>query len=382
MPDSIESKLEGAATAPSSLPGPGQRIHFEDVSIRYGHTTVLSDFTLTVNPGEIVALLGPSGSGKTTALRAVAGFVTPTSGRVFIGAREVTHVAPNARNIGMVVQNYALFPHMSVAENVAFGLRARRAEKGLIAERVAESLEMVGMAALFHRMPRALSGGQQQRVAIARALAIRPNVLLLDEPLSALDAQIRRQMVEEIARLHRELPELTILYVTHDQHEALTLADRIAIMRDGRLTALDTARTLYHRPPNRFSAEFLGRANVLAGVVSAVSDDGGMAELMVEGRRFRGVNAHGLRAREAALICIRPHQLTPAPLSADADHFAGQIIGIDWQGAFETLTVRLDEAELRVTTPPTAKPPTIGAEMALYYDPSDATVLRHEHDHA
>ena len=171
---------------------------------------------------------------------------------------------PHARDIGMVVQNYALFPHMRVDENVAFGLRARGADRD--ADRCAsvrESLRMVGMTDFAQRYPRQLSGGQQQRVAIARALAIRPRVLLLDEPLSALDAQIRRSMLDELARLHRDLPHLTVLYVTHDQIEALTLADRIAIMRDGKLVASGPSHRLYHEPPNRFAAEFLGRANLL-----------------------------------------------------------------------------------------------------------------------
>jgi 2-aminoethylphosphonate transport system ATP-binding protein len=370
--------------APSSpfARGAGQRIHFEDVTVRYGETTVLHDFTLTVRPGEIVALLGPSGSGKTTALRAVAGFVAPTTGRVFIGPRDVTHIAPNARNIGMVVQNYALFPHMSVAENVAFGLRARGEAKALITERVSESLRMVGMADFAARMPYALSGGQQQRVAIARSLAIRPSVLLLDEPLSALDAQIRRQMVEEIARLHSALPDLTILYVTHDQHEALTLADRIAIMRDGRLAALDTARTLYQRPPNRFTAEFLGRANVLAGTVGALSADGKIAKITVEGRSLWGMNLNGLREGDAALICIRPHHLTTNPDTAGAQRLDGRLAHVDWQGASETLTIRLGKAELRMTTVPATLPPAINEEMALFYDPAHATILPHEPDDA
>ncbi|MEO6748909.1 MAG: ABC transporter ATP-binding protein, partial [Casimicrobiaceae bacterium] len=234
----------GAATAGaaagangSATPTPASRasgIGFEDVCVAYGGVVVLDSLTLTVNPGEIVALIGPSGSGKTTALRAVAGFVRPSRGRITIGQRDVTNIAPHARNIGMVVQNYALFPHMRTEENVAFGLRARGAAADVIRERVPECLRMVGMASYAKRYPRELSGGQQQRVAIARALAIKPQVLLLDEPLSALDAQIRRSMLDELARLHRDLPSLTVLYVTHDQTEALTLANHIGIMRDGK----------------------------------------------------------------------------------------------------------------------------------------------------
>jgi len=209
-------------------------IRFDRVSVAYGGTTVLDSLDLTVEPGEVMALLGPSGSGKTTALRAVAGFVRPASGRVFIGERDVTDLPPYRRGIGMVVQQYALFPHMRVEDNVAFGLKAQRAPKGEIRGRVAEALEMTGMAAYARRYPRELSGGQQQRVALARALAIRPGVLLLDEPLSALDAQLRSGMLAELARLHRELPDVSILYVTHDQVEALTLADRIAVMDKAR----------------------------------------------------------------------------------------------------------------------------------------------------
>ena len=375
---------EGAVAAPSRADAGGEtgnRIHFEDVAVAYGPLTVLADFTLTVEPGEIVALLGPSGSGKTTALRAVAGFVRPTRGRVFIGSRDVTDEPPYARNIGMVVQNYALFPHMSVAENVAFGLRARRAERSLIAERVKSSLEMVGMGAYERRMPRELSGGQQQRIAIARALAIRPSVLLLDEPLSALDAQIRRSMVEELARLHRELPHLTVLYVTHDQSEALTLADRIAIMRDGRLAAFDGARSLYRRPPNRFTAAFLGRANVLSGTVSAITDDGRGVRVSVEGCEVRGFTDHRLEVGAPALVCVRPHDLKGEASEEHRNRLDGRVAFVDWQGEVETLTVEMEGCEFRVAAPPSRSTPKAGDVLSVYFSEEDTTVLPHEADH-
>lgn len=267
-------------------------IRFENVSVVYGSgsggNTVLDSFDLTVEPGEVMALLGPSGSGKTTALRAVAGFVQPSSGRILIGDRDVTGLPPHRRGIGMVVQQYALFPHMKVADNVAFGLRARKTPRREIAGRVAEALEMTGMAAYAQRHPRELSGGQQQRVAIARALAIRPGVLLLDEPLSALDAQLRSGMLAELARLHRELPDVSILYVTHDQVEALTLADRIAVLDKARLQDCGTPQDLYRRPTTEFTASFVGNANLLP---VTVADRG-----LLPGRRTRR-GRRGSRAR-------------------------------------------------------------------------------------
>ena len=370
---------EGAATAPSQTAAQaaetGNRIGFRNVSVSYRGHTVLSDFTLDVEPGEIVALLGPSGSGKTTALRAVAGFVTPSTGHVLIGDTDVVGLPPYARGIGMVVQNYALFPHMTVFENVAFGLRARRAGKALIGERVTSSLAMVGMASFRDRYPRQLSGGQQQRVAIARALAIRPKVLLLDEPLSALDAQIRRAMVEEIARLHRDLPHLTILYVTHDQSEALTLADSIAVLRDGRLAAFGPARDLYRRPPNPFTAAFLGHANVLAGRVVASDPASSTIELEIGGTRVRGYGTENLPAGSPAVLCIRPHDLKLGAADGGANRLDGVVTFVDWQGSTETVTLAMGETEFRVAEAPSANPPRVGDRLTACFNPDDATVL-------
>ncbi|MYS18844.1 2-aminoethylphosphonate transport system ATP-binding protein, partial [Streptomyces sp. DvalAA-14] len=247
-------------------------IRFDRVTVAYGSTTVLDALDLTVAPGEVMALLGPSGSGKTTALRAVAGFVTPAGGRVLIGDRDVTDLPPYKRGIGMVVQQYALFPHLRVDQNVAFGLKAQRVPRAEVGGRVGEALEMTGMTAYARRYPRELSGGQQQRVAIARALAIRPGVLLLDEPLSALDARLRSGMLAELARLHRELPDVSMLYVTHDQIEALTLADRIAVLDRARLQDCGTPHDLYRTPRTAFTAAFVGNANLLP--VTADGDGG------------------------------------------------------------------------------------------------------------
>lgn len=358
-----------AATAAAGASG----IRFADVSVTYGGLTVLADLSLTAEPGEIVALIGPSGSGKTTALRAVAGFVRPSRGRIFIGERDVTDLPPYERRIGMVVQNYALFPHMRVEENVAFGLRAQGAERRLIAARVAECLEMVGMARYAKRLPRELSGGQQQRVAIARALAVRPQVLLLDEPLSALDTQIRRSMVEEIARLHRDLPDLTVLYVTHDQGEALTLADHIGIMRDGRLQAFGQTQALFQAPPSRFAAEFLGRANLLP--VRHL----GQGSLLFGAAPLRAANPRGLPPGEA-LLCIRPHHLRLSPGPGLTNRLSTKVSATQWQGDALHITLEAEGQVLRLTCPPMPAHPAYGAPLDLFFDPAEVTLVPEEPD--
>ncbi|MHC0432513.1 ABC transporter ATP-binding protein [Streptomyces sp. O3] len=370
-------------------------IRFDGVTVAYGKTVVLDSLELTVEPGEVLALLGPSGSGKTTALRAVAGFVRPAAGRVFIGGRDVTGLPPYRRGVGMVVQQYALFPHLRVEDNVAFGLKAQRAARREIPARVAEVLEMTGMSAYAKRYPRELSGGQQQRVAIARALAIRPGVLLLDEPLSALDARLRSGMLAELARLHRELPDVSILYVTHDQVEALTLADRIAVMDQARLRDCGTPRRLYRSPRTAFTASFVGDANLLPVAVA----DGGV--------RFAGTDlkvetAGDLVEGAKATLCVRPHLIrlahpdtapnpdadTDAAPAPDADAggcganaLRGTVTEVQWRGSTHRLyadvgghTVRADLRELR-------QPPVPGTEVTLCFAPEDAVLLTAEVSH-
>ena len=346
----IDGARRPASAAPPVSPKEhSSGIHFDSVSVAYKGTTVLDSLSLTVEPGEIVAIIGPSGSGKTTALRAVAGFVRPAKGRIRIGSRDVTDLPPYERGIGMVVQNYALFPHMRVEENVAFGLNARRAPKPEIESRVRECLRMVGMGDFARRYPRELSGGQQQRVAIARALAIRPEVLLLDEPLSALDAQIRRNMLDELARLHRALPSLTVLYVTHDQTEALTLADRIAIMRDGKLVSFGPSQGLYRRPPNRFTAEFLGRANLLPVKLGAVHSDGRYARVLFGKTELWAQRLAGLDAGADALLCIRPHEVTLKPINGAGNRIEGMVRSVVWQGDMHSIAFDVEATQLRLT---------------------------------
>jgi 2-aminoethylphosphonate transport system ATP-binding protein len=353
-------------SAPQAAPPSG--IRFDGVRVAYGDTVVLDGLDLTVEPGEFMALLGPSGSGKTTALRAVGGFVTPQRGRILIGGRDVTDLPPYKRGIGTVVQNYALFPHMKVADNVAFGLKAQKAPRAEIAPRVREALEMTGMAGYADRHPRELSGGQQQRVALARALAIRPGVLLLDEPLSALDATLRSDMMGELAGLHRELPDVTILYVTHDQVEALTLADRIAVMDAARLQDCGTPQELYRRPRTAFTASFVGTANLLP---VTVADDG----VDLAGQRLAVPTGDAVPGATATL-CVRPHLVgigaVPAP---DGNTLRATLTGIQWRGATHRLTAEVSGHRVLADVRELREPPAIGADIALHFAPGDAVLV-------
>ncbi|TGB08452.1 ABC transporter ATP-binding protein [Streptomyces sp. MZ04] len=339
-------------------------IRFDHVSVAYGKNTVLDSLDLTVEPGEVMALLGPSGSGKTTALRAVAGFVKPVSGRVFIGEHDVTALPPHRRGIGMVVQQYALFPHMRVEDNVAFGMKAQKVAKSEIPGRVAEALDMTGMAAYAKRFPRELSGGQQQRVAIARALAIRPGVLLLDEPLSALDAQLRSGMLAELARLHRELPDVSILYVTHDQVEALTLADRIAVMDRARLQDCGTPQELYRAPRSEFTASFVGNANLLPVTVG----DGGVSFAGASLKVDTGEAAVGA----AATLCVRPHLVG---LGDGPNALTGSVAEVQWRGATHRLYVDVAGHRVKADLRELRTPPSLGDPVTLHFASEDGVLL-------
>ncbi|MEU3991309.1 ABC transporter ATP-binding protein [Streptomyces platensis] len=362
-----------ARTAARSAAPAASGIRFDQVSVaygRHGEHTVLDSFDLTVEPGEVMALLGPSGSGKTTALRAVAGFVQPASGRVLIGGRDMTGLPPHKRGIGMVVQQYALFPHMKVAENVAFGLKAQKTPRAEIPGRVAEALEMTGMAAYAGRHPRELSGGQQQRVALARALAIRPGVLLLDEPLSALDAQLRSGMLAELARLHRELPDVSILYVTHDQIEALTLADRIAVLDRARLQDCGTPQQFYRRPRTEFTASFVGTANLLPVTVRGDGVDFG-------GRPLTVPVGDEVAEGAAATLCVRPHLvgLGESPRPGGGNTLRGTLTEVQWRGATHRLYVAVDGHRVLADVRELRTTPALGDEVALHFAPEDAVLI-------
>jgi spermidine/putrescine transport system ATP-binding protein len=273
----------------------------------------VEDVDLAVGAGEFFSLLGPSGCGKTTTLRMLAGFEEPTSGRILLYGKDMVGVPPYRRDVNMVFQHYALFPHMSVYDNIAFGLRHKKVAKDEIQRRVADALRLVELEGREQRRPRQLSGGQQQRVALARALVNRPRALLLDEPLGALDLKLRRAMQLELKRIQREVG-ITFVYVTHDQEEALTMSDRLAVMNAGRIEQLGTPRELYERPATRFVANFLGTSNILGGRLESAGDGWRLAGLGAGERVL--VHGEGLRSGQEVEIVVRPEKMA---LHADSE---------------------------------------------------------------
>lgn len=311
----------------------------------YGDANAVDRVTLRIAAGELVALLGPSGCGKTTTLRMIAGLVEPTEGDILIGDARVTHVPSHRRNIGMLFQNYALFPHLTVAENVAFGLKMRGLRKGEIKKKVDEALATVQLSSFAGRSPAALSGGQQQRVALARAIVIEPSLLLLDEPLGALDKNLRESMQVELRRIQKRLG-ITAVLVTHDQEEALTMADRIVIMRGGKLEQVGTPEEVYSRPVNRFVANFIGAANILRGNVIGKEAGNVVVRLTCGGRvRLPSVDA----PEGDVLICVRPEAivLSRALQSGnEVDNGADATIEqIAYRGQVTHVHLRLDDGE-------------------------------------
>ena len=330
----------------------------DDVSVTYGSTTALDSVSLAVRDGEFFTLVGPSGCGKTTTLRTIAGFERPSAGSVRFGDRDVTRLPPEARDVGVVFQNYALFPHMTVGENVAYGLNFADPPGGVSdGERVAELLELVDMAGFGDRDPESLSGGQQQRVALARALAPGPEVLLLDEPMSALDARLREHLRRQVKHVQREL-DITTVYVTHDQEEALAVSDRLAVVNDGRVEQVGTPEQVYREPATRFVAGFVGENNLVDAEVVDVDADGTVrvrandVELAVAGA-VAGVDAdrgdvvgsgpdgaNALAVGDHVTVSVRPAALDPderanrLELAVDGTAFLGERVRVDanWHG--------------------------------------------------
>ena len=298
-------------------------VTIEGLSLAYDVTDVLKGIDLRIDAGELFTFLGPSGSGKSTLLRCVAGFGPRPRGRILIGDHDVTHLPPWRRNVGMVFQSYALWPHMTVYRNVAFGLEERRVPSAEIPNRVAAALDMVGLRELADRRPSQLSGGQQQRVAVARTIIVEPRVLLLDEPLSNLDANLRIQMRREILDLQRKL-KLTTIFVTHDQEEANTISDRIAVLDDGILQQVGSPMDLYDRPINRFVADFLGTANLLEGRVEATS---GGVRFVAAGGIVLPLSGEGHGSGDGRTAMFRPQDasISAAHAAAGATAFAGHV---------------------------------------------------------
>jgi iron(III) transport system ATP-binding protein len=322
-------------------------VKLSDVSVVFRHqsrgdVTAVKNLNLDIRPGEFLTLLGASGCGKTTVLRMVAGFQRPTSGRVLIGDKDVTQIAANRRDIGFVFQNYALFPHLSVFENVAYGLRVKRLDEGEIRQRVEDGLRQVGLQGFEDRMITEVSGGQQQRVALARAIVIRPDVLLFDEPLSNLDAQLRVQMRGEIRRLQKEL-NITAVYVTHDQEEAMAISDRIAIMNSGQIVQIASAEELYLNPATRFVATFLGDANLIRSKII----DAGMDRLTldVDGSRWDIATAERHPPGSSVLAVVRPEAIS---LSDTGGNLKGRIVSRTYLGAKVEYLVQIGNQSLQI----------------------------------
>jgi iron(III) transport system ATP-binding protein len=351
-------------------------IQIQKLTKRFGTMTALDRLDLTIQPGELFFLLGPSGCGKTTLLRSLAGFYVPDEGRILLGDEDVTRLAPHKRNTGMMFQSYALWPHMSVAENVAFGLQERRVARDEIKRRVGEALESVRMAAYADRKPNQLSGGQQQRVALARALVIRPRCLLLDEPLSNLDAKLRLEMRTEIRRVCKEF-NLTTVYVTHDQKEALSISDRMAILESGHILQVGTPREIYRRPARKTVAHFIGETDFVPGTVTSIDQSRIFVDTAIG--RFEGVTgdpAAKPRVNDPVTLSIRPECWTLGRQPSAQNSIPGQIgeavyLGEVAQYDFVSRGVSLKIFELN----PRFMGQSARGELFASVDPSDVVVL-------
>ncbi len=344
----------------------GVEVRLTGLRREYGSVIALDGLDLTIEPGQLVVLLGPSGCGKTTTLRLLAGLEDADAGEITVDGKDITHVPANRRDMGMVFQAYSLFPHMTALENVAFGLRLRRRGKAERQRRALEMLELVGLTEQANRYAHQISGGQQQRVALARALAIQPQVLLLDEPLSALDAKVRAQLRDEIRRIQLEVG-ITTLFVTHDQEEALAIADRVGVMKDGRIEQLGSPTEVYSRPATPFVAEFVGLTNRLAGTVSG-------STVTVRGRDLPLVDVSTPPGPVTALV--RPEAVTLASdSSGESGPLTGTVIATTFLGATSRVTVDLGDTRIMAQLP-TSEASTLpaGSRVTLTIRPDPVLV--------
>ena len=343
-------------------------VRLEQVYKYFGPTAALNGVDLQIAPGELFFLLGPSGCGKSTLLRIIAGLESPTTGRLFFNDRDVTSLPTEKRNAVMCFQSYALWPHMTVAENVRFGLAVRDLDKSAQVRRVDEVLKLVQMDVYAQRKPNQLSGGQQQRVALARALAVNPDCLLLDEPLSNLDARLRQEMRSEIRRICKT-GGFTTIYVTHDQKEALSVADRIAVMKDGKIAQVGTPDELYHRPASTFVAGFIGQTNLLSGQV--VERNGQTLKVQPPAGLF---TANGTTDAREVTLSIRPEQMRlSSQTSTSTNRITGQITDTTFLGEASEHTVKTNGTTLRIVCAPPQF--SLQGNVSIEFDPDDAIVL-------
>jgi spermidine/putrescine transport system ATP-binding protein len=338
-------------------------LSLRSVTKRFGDFTAVDNLDLSVAAGAFLTLLGASGSGKTTTLRMIAGFEHPTAGDILMDGAPIAGLPPFKRDLNTVFQQYALFPHMSVRENVGYGLRMRGVPSAEITRRVTEALEMVRLTELGTRAPRQLSGGQQQRVALARALVNRPRVLLLDEPLGALDLKLRKEMQLELKHLNRRLG-ITFIYVTHDQEEALTMSDRIALMRNGRIEQLSTPREMYEQPASRYVADFIGETNLLRGVVTRAG--AGRVELRLSAGSLEAVAGRDWKAGDEAWLAVRPEHVKPVTTPGVANRIAVTVSDVVFTGVVTRVYTTLDDGgTLVLHWPPEERAPEAGRRLEV-----------------
>jgi putative spermidine/putrescine transport system ATP-binding protein len=348
-------------------------LSIQGVQKTFGQTTVVKDFNLDVGRGEFVSFLGPSGCGKTTVLRMVAGFEEPTAGKIVIGGKDVTRLKPNQRNIGMVFQAYALFPNLTVAQNIGFGLKVAGVPKAEAGKRVAEMMEIIKLPQFGDRYPYQLSGGQQQRVALARALAPKPKVLLLDEPLSALDAKVRVSLRDEIRSIQRELG-ITTIFVTHDQEEALSISDRIVVMYGGKAEQVGTPFEIYNRPATKFVANFVGTLNVLEGTVSDAA--AGTVRVNTQNVSLKG-KLNGSKTGDQLSLALRPETITLGRQPGQDASLGGEISEVHFLGSVIRVRVGVGNGVVSLDTfnNPSTPPPAIGEKTEIGFSSNDVLVL-------
>ncbi|HHU01882.1 MAG TPA: ABC transporter ATP-binding protein [Christensenellaceae bacterium] len=341
----------------------------------------LRGLDLDVYKGEFLTLLGPSGCGKTTTLRIIAGLETPTEGKVYLEGVDITSFAPEKREVNTVFQNYALFPHMNVEKNIAYGLRTRRLDRKTIKQKVKEMLHLVQLEGYEKRMPSQLSGGQRQRVAIARSAVLEPKILLLDEPLGALDLQLRRQMQGELKRMQKQLG-ITFIYITHDQEEALNMSDRIALMRDGRFVQLASPYELYENPVSAFAASFIGETNLIEGTVSEINGD----ELLLDigGKTVRAKNKDWVQEGQKLCLCIRAERLRYRRQDPGHNCLHGKLVATHYTGSDRTSILELSTGQTVISRHTTEQEEKVnqGETVCVWWDIDKATVVIDDREQA